>query len=142
LLYSDLYEFHRVNRPENAVRYDWDNTNYDRLAPGRDVPGDSVDACSHACEADPTCLQYLWRGKYAKQCVLMPFVTLGNPREDETVMENVVTEAGEGEAPTVVTEVRDYSYTSGWMTARIRTWETQHMCAKSDWVHPSVERHY
>jgi len=74
----------------------------------------------------------------------MPFITLGSPREDETATEEVVTEAGErpGEKATVVTEVRGYSYTSGWMTARIRKWETQHTCTTADWVHHSVERHY
>ena len=66
------------------MREDWDNAIWDRLAQGHDVSGDSVQACAEACEADETCLQYLWRGEKIKQCILMPCVSHGRQRADGT----------------------------------------------------------
>ncbi len=68
LLYSDLYGFLPIVSPE--VRHDWDSTNWDRLAPGRDTYKGSLEAYKQACEDSPIYLQYYWQGEQMKKCVL------------------------------------------------------------------------
>lgn len=121
LLFADLFEFYQVAGQE--TREDWDNSIWDRLAQGRDVPGDSVEACVEACEADETCLQYLWRGEKAKQCVLMPYISHGRKRADETA-------------------TGGFRFLSGWMVERIEAWKRRNTCGEDAWVSPSTERIY
>ncbi|KAK0642198.1 hypothetical protein B0T16DRAFT_431673 [Cercophora newfieldiana] len=119
ILFSDLYEFTGIN--ETDVRYDWDNTSYDRLAPGRELAAETHESCRAACEADGKCLQYLWRGLQEKHCVLMPFVSLGKAGGQD---------AGSG------------MYVSGWMHSRIEDWRAGNVCEDAAWVHPSIARHF
>ncbi|KAK3689661.1 hypothetical protein B0T22DRAFT_461996 [Podospora appendiculata] len=123
LLYSDLYEFRQPDA--QAIRLNWDNTNWDRLGPGHDVEVNDLKSCTKACDAEPECLQYLWRGEHMKQCVLMPFINFGLPRKPEwQILEE------------------KFNYTSGWISTKILTWLNEHECERPDWVSPSTERHY
>ncbi|KAK4198664.1 family 31 putative glycosyltransferase [Triangularia verruculosa] len=130
LMYADLYEGFFLPEIEEAEQRDnWDNTNWDRLARGRDVYVDSVEKCREACENATSCLQYHWNGKHMRKCVLMPFVTLGHAKQPETIAKK---DGGE----------ESFIYTSGWITARIKSWAKAHPCVVPDWVPPSTERHY
>ncbi|KAK0625200.1 hypothetical protein B0T17DRAFT_492491 [Bombardia bombarda] len=146
LLYSDLYEFRSGNTRE--VRQNWDNGNYDRLALGHDVFTDSLQSCTEACEADAKCLQYMWHGEGMRKCVLMPFMNYGSPRSPTTETKNVTApEVAKGEGATAggvqwqITE-EHWTFTSGWLTARIDQWRHEHTCETPDWVEPSVERYF
>ncbi|KAK4153770.1 beta-1,3-N-acetylglucosaminyltransferase radical fringe [Chaetomidium leptoderma] len=147
LLYSDLYEFLPVTNPD--VRHNWDNTNWDRLAPGKDTFVDSLQACKEACEASPTCLQYHWQGEQTRKCVLQRFINLGVARDSETVKKKVpIPEGGrrkdgadKGEQQFELVEEK-ITYTSGWIKQRIDDWVKDHMCYTPEWVYPSTERYY
>ncbi|KAG7284586.1 hypothetical protein NEMBOFW57_010964 [Staphylotrichum longicolle] len=147
LLYSDLYEFHPVASAN--VRHDWDNTNWDRLAPGRDMYTDTLQACKEACEASAPCLQYHWQGEHMRKCVLQQFINFGVARDPETVQRKVpVPESSRGKADKNQKEQQfrtveeDFSYTSGWIKSRIDQWVKDHTCVTPEWVYPSIERHY
>lgn len=147
LLYSDLYEFHPVASAN--VRHDWDNTNWDRLAPGRDMYTDTLQACKEACEASAPCLQYHWQGKHMRKCVLQQFINFGVARDPETVQRKVpVPESSRGrhdknqEEQQFRTVEEDFSYTSGWVKSRIDQWVRDHTRVTPEWVYPSIERHY
>ncbi len=150
LLYADLYEFLPVATPE--VRQDWDNTNWDRLGPGRDVHTDTLRECKEACEGAVDCLQYHWQGEHMRKCVLQPFINLGGGKKAETIQKKVPVEGagkdkvkqgggGEGQEQFRMVEER-FNYTSGWLKPRIERWVREHECLDPGWVYPSIERHY
>jgi hypothetical protein len=146
LLYSDLYDFLPVATPE--VRHDWDNTNWDRLAPGRDTSANSLEACKKACEDSPSCLQYHWQGEQTKKCVLQRFINLGGAKEPETVQRKIPIpgtgggEKGAGKEEQFKVVEEHLTYASGWLKPRIDEWVKKHMCYAPEWVYPSIERHY
>ncbi|KAK3995267.1 beta-1,3-N-acetylglucosaminyltransferase radical fringe [Cladorrhinum sp. PSN332] len=124
LLYSDMFEFISPVKPE--VRQNWDNTNWDRLAHGRDTYVDTLDACKQACQdSGDFCLSYHWQGKDARKCVLMPFVTLGVER-----------------SPGIGEKKESLNFTSGWLKSRIDRWRGDHVCRSPEWVYPDIERHF
>ncbi|KAK4227281.1 beta-1,3-N-acetylglucosaminyltransferase radical fringe [Podospora fimiseda] len=131
LLYSDIYEFLSPVKPE--VRQNWDNTNWDRLAHGRDTYVDTLDACRQACRDSDICLSYHWQGKHSRKCVLMPFVTLGVEKQPE---------AKNKEGPNGKSVDESITFTSGWLKSRIDRWRGDHVCRSPDWVYPSIERHF
>ncbi|KAK3290804.1 uncharacterized protein B0H64DRAFT_410683 [Chaetomium fimeti] len=149
LLYSDTYEFFPVATPE--VRHNWDNTNWDRLAPGRDVHTDTFEACKKACEASPSCLQYHWQGEETRKCVLQRFINFGVAKDPETIKRKVPIpgppgrkeggRAGKKEQQFRIVQEK-LTYTSGWIKSRIDDWVKSHMCYTPDWVYPSIERHF
>ncbi|KAH6844492.1 hypothetical protein B0I37DRAFT_377648 [Chaetomium sp. MPI-CAGE-AT-0009] len=148
LLYSDMYEFLPVATPE--VRYNWDNTNWDRLAPGRDTRADTFEACKRACEVSPTCLQYHWQGEDTRKCVLQRFINLGAAKEPETIKRKVPIPGpggkkgernGKKEEEFRIVEEK-LTYTSGWIKSRIDDWVKTHMCHTPEWIYPSIERHF
>ena len=144
LLYSDLYDFLPVAASE--VRYNWDNTNWDRLAPGRDTYEDSLEACKQACEDSPICLQYHWQGEQTRKCVLQRFINLGVAKDPETVQKKVPAPGSRQGKDGVEQQFRmvdeKFNYTSGWMKLRIDQWVESHACDAPEWVYPSIERHY
>ncbi|GAB1312543.1 Chondroitin N-acetylgalactosaminyltransferase [Madurella fahalii] len=147
LLYRDLYEYLPVAALD--IRYNWDNTNWDRQAPGQDTYMDSLQACKKACEDSSLCLQYHWQGEHTKKCVLQRFINLGVARDPETVEKKVPDPerdqgkdgVPDGERKFKVVEER-MNYTSGWLKSRIELWVKEHMCSTPEWVYPSLERHY
>lgn len=142
LLYADLYEFrHPGSGSDPAIRENWDNTNYDRLAKGHDVHAEDLEACTEACEEDPNCFQYMWRGVHRKSCVLMPFINYGSAKGVETNDRNeTLEEPVEGNFWKLVSE--DHTFTSGWLPVRIGRWRDEHVCAEPDWPWPSIERYF
>ncbi|KAK4113421.1 glycosyltransferase family 31 protein [Canariomyces notabilis] len=147
LLYSDLFVFLPVASED--VRSNWDNTLWDRLAPGHDTKADSLQACKQACEDSSVCMQYHWQGEQTQKCVLQAFMSLGVAKNPETVERKIPIAggdqgkdgAGEGEEKFEIVK-EDLSYTSGWLKARIDRWVEEHVCKTPDWVFPSIERHY
>ncbi|KAK3313255.1 hypothetical protein B0H66DRAFT_578362 [Apodospora peruviana] len=148
LLYADLYEFRRIGSGSApAIRYNWDNTNYDRVANGHDVHADSLEACTKACEAEARCKQYMWRGEQRKSCVLMPFINLGVAKEPETIESNETLRdpqpAGGGpESPKWRIVEERFNFTSGWLPVRIGKWRDENECTEPDWLWPSIDRHF
>ncbi|KAK3900210.1 hypothetical protein C8A05DRAFT_17454 [Staphylotrichum tortipilum] len=154
LLYVDLYEFLPVATPD--VRADWDNTNWDRLGPGRDVHVGTLHECREACEATADCLQYHWQGEHMRKCVLQPFINLGAAKSAETVQRKVPLDGpgggrdkkkdggkgAEGEQQQFRMVEERFNYTSGWLRPRIDRWVREHECTDPGWVYPSIERHY
>ncbi|KAK4141467.1 uncharacterized protein C8A04DRAFT_14077 [Dichotomopilus funicola] len=151
LLYSDLFDYFPFATPAIPdVREDWDNTNWDRLGPGRDVYVDSVKACQKACEDSPSCLQYHYQGTQSRKCVLQQFINHGVAKKPETVEKKVPIpgtgnekDKGAGKEKQKFNTIKHkHKYTSGWMKSRISVWVKQHSCPAPQWVFPSIERHY
>jgi len=147
LLYSDLYEYLPVATPD--IRNNWDNTNWDRLAPGQDTHVDTLDACRRSCEDQPDCLQYHWQGEQTRKCILQRFINLGVAKDPETIERKVPLpgsndmkdDGGKKEEEFKIIKER-LTYTSGWLKSRIDEWVKGHMCFAPEWVYPSIERHY
>ncbi|KAL2259527.1 hypothetical protein VTK26DRAFT_6774 [Humicola hyalothermophila] len=147
LLYRDLFDFLPVAVDE--VRENWDNTVWDRLAPGEVIFVGDVDTCRQACRDRKSCFQWHYQGNDTRRCVLMRFVSHGAAKEPEIVQtkvpvaERVGRRDGrpEGDQQFKLVEQR-LTYTSGWVKSRISRWVESHRCAAPEWVSPSIERHY
>ncbi|KAK4166838.1 beta-1,3-N-acetylglucosaminyltransferase radical fringe [Cladorrhinum sp. PSN259] len=147
LLYSDIFEF--LSPVEHGLRENWDNTNWDRVSPGRDTYVDTLDACKQACLDSDFCLSYHWQGNQAKKCVLMPFVTFGVEKAPETRQNKIRVGSKRQNHGGAHKQENGYKYvdetlnfTSGWLQSRIERWQRDHVCHSPEWVYPSIERHF
>ncbi|KAL1845700.1 hypothetical protein VTK73DRAFT_456 [Phialemonium thermophilum] len=135
LLYRDLFEFRHPGRP--ARLQNWDNGDWARFAPPKDMRIDSADACAKACEAYHDCAQWLWRGLDVRECVLMRQIRYGVERAPETLPRSEDDHNDDKKEDDVKQKV---DFTSGWMTARIDRWKEEHRCDVIQWVGPSITR--
>lgn len=142
LLYRDLYEFRHPGTP--AVLNNWDNGDWARFGPPGDARVDSFESCGKACEASRDCVQWLWRGLDAAECVLMRQVRYGVPREPEPIPQPEPKEGEEAPKEPRAPKPKEkwVNFKSGWMTQRIDRWREQRTCSAVQWVGPSITRVY
>lgn len=100
----------------------------------------NFESCQKACEASPRCVQFLWKGLDARECILMFQIRHGLPRKAEHITGPQLPPGPEG----IVMPPREtgIDYTSGWMTDRIDRWREERQCEVVQWVGPSIERIY
>jgi hypothetical protein len=91
------------------------------------------------------CLQYLWKGLEAQECVLFFQIRYGTPRKpdihygpkpDVVLEADGVTPKKEQPKP----KETKVDYTSGWMVDRIERWKGERTCEVVQWVGPSTTR--
>lgn len=134
------------------MRDNWDNGESARIRlPGGRPRPDSAESCADACEVSDQCVQWLWRGLDAKECILMRQIRLGVPREPEIIPEpEPEPEGKDGDEepedrpikPKPKPKERKISFKSGWMTERIERWRNEKKCKNIQWVGPSITRIY
>lgn len=126
---------------------DHDNGGWADFRPPADAKIDSFEACGQACEKSDRCLQYLWKGQEAQECIFFFQIRWGMPRkpgiengpQPEVVMEkDGVTPKKEQPKPKEI----KVDYTSGWLTDRIDKWKGERTCDIVQWVPPSIKRIY
>lgn len=142
LLYQDLWSFRHPGDSDTALLKDWDNGGWADYRPPGEAKIDSVATCRSACEASDRCLQYLWRGQEAKECVLMFQIRYGQARKPETEKQYGEEKLPDGSTKKVVVKETKVDYTSGWMTERIGRWRGERGCEVVEWVGPSIKRIY
>jgi len=110
LLFEDLFDY--VAPHMTSVLKDWDNTEeIMKIHPTKQIAHTSFAHCQIACEADNSCLQYIYDGS---TCALSQRIRLGRQRLP-----------GKKEAR---------RYLSGWNTKRIQQWTAENQCASAHWV--------
>ncbi|KOS18241.1 Beta-1 [Escovopsis weberi] len=130
LLYADLLGYHFGGR-DDVSRTGWDNGDWNGWIAddGKDI--ESFDACREACVADKGCVQFNWRGRDARKCLLMRTFRYGSKRDAETMMEQDGDRGG---------KERWVDFTAGWLGERMEQWRTKKTCDVVEWVGPSVSR--
>lgn len=142
LLYQDLWSFRHPGDSDTYLLEDWDNGGWADYRPPPEAKIYSAATCRSACEASDRCLQFLWRGLEARECVLMFQLRYGVPRKPDTVTEYAEEQQPDGTVKKVVAKETRVDYTSGWMTERIARWREERQCEVVQWVGPSITRVY
>ncbi|OIW26682.1 hypothetical protein CONLIGDRAFT_634916 [Coniochaeta ligniaria NRRL 30616] len=140
LLYQDLWSFRHPGDAETALLKDWDNGRWADYKPPPEAKIDSAATCRSACEASDRCLQFLWRGLDAGECVLMFQIRYGQARKPDVVTDYGEEKQPDGSVKKVVTKETRVDYTSGWMVERIQRWREERTCEAVQWVGPSITR--
>lgn len=121
LLYSDYWRFHRPGT--SGTLENWDNGDWGAWKPGPEEGIDSFEKCEEACKKDNNCVQWNWRGRDEKQCVLSRDFRHGAAREPEEIGDN-----------------KWVDFKSGWLQGRIEKWRGERQCEVVEWVGPSITR--
>lgn len=139
LLYQDLWSFrHPGGDAATSQLKDWDNGRWADFKPP--AAPDSAAACRSACEESARCVQWLWRGLDARECVLMEQIRLGQARAPDVETDWGEEKQADGSTKKVVVKETRVDYTSGWMTERIARWREERGCEVVQWVGPSITR--
>ena len=133
MLYSDLFEFQHPGTP--AILSDWDNGDLDKFSPPAEAKVDSFDTCGKACRDHSECVQWMWVGQDANECILMRTIRFGWSRKPET-KEETPAEGQVSAKPRTTTS----SFKSGWVTSRIDDWRAKMACKAPQWLGASVKR--
>jgi hypothetical protein len=140
LTYSDLWAFDHVGQSKNLEN--WDNGDWDRFDVPEDVEIKNARDCEKYCKSEEKCLQWNWRGKDEKRCILMASIRHGLERKTEELPQPPPEkdENGDPIVPLSKPKKKYVDFTSGWVQTRIREWREQHQCKKPQWVGPSTTR--
>lgn len=123
LLYKDIWGFFKPGGAAPNIIQNWDNEERHKYEPGPDAGKiASQQQCEDYCRSKEKCLQWVWRGRDDKKCVLMDVMHHGRKRESELIDEKWV------------------DFTSGWMLDRIEKWREARPCTEVNWVGPSLRR--
>ncbi|KAL7938586.1 family 31 glycosyltransferase [Trichoderma chlorosporum] len=120
LLYSDYWKFHQPGT--SGILENWDNGDWDASKRGPDQGIDSFEKCEEACKKEDTCVQWNWRGRDEKECVLARAFRYGEAREPEQKDDKWV------------------DYKSGWLKDRLDKFREERKCEVVEWVGPSITR--
>ncbi|KAF2722454.1 glycosyltransferase family 31 protein [Polychaeton citri CBS 116435] len=133
LLYRDLVEYTGVL--DKRTRDNWDNAAWDGFRAPADQDGidphSSFDACGHACEKHPDCLQW---GYHLRECTFVHSIRLGNPLEPK-IDDSRIEEFKEKS----MTE-KDKRFMAGYAIEKARRWIAERPCDEVQWVRPSIKR--
>lgn len=137
LLYSDLFNFHHPGKPQTMDN--WDNGDWDSWVPSADAGIDSSEKCEKLCQKEDKCVQWNWRGRDEKKCILMRAIRYGEAREPGPILsEEQKKKMKKGAA--LPKDARWADYKSGWVEDRINKWRKERQCKKVEWVGPSITR--
>ncbi|CAM1509026.1 Fc.00g027650.m01.CDS01 [Cosmosporella sp. VM-42] len=139
LVYEDLWEFQHPGKPE-ALEH-WDNGDWDGWLAAEDANIDSFEACAKLCEENNKCIQWNWRGRDDKKCLLMGTIRYGKARAPEVIKEpEQKDEQGNVIPPPKDRKDRWIDFKAGWVTERVRGWRKSKDCSVVQWVGPSITR--
>ncbi|KAK5995479.1 hypothetical protein PT974_03887 [Cladobotryum mycophilum] len=140
LIYSDLYNFQHPGKP--AIKENWDNGDWDSWTPGPEAGLDSFEKCEQACKKDDSCVQWNWRGKDEKKCILMRSIRYGVERKEEKKEEVKDEKKGgkKGEKKEGKVKEEWVDFKAGWVEDRIDKWRKDKECKVVEWVGPSITR--
>ncbi|PNP60269.1 hypothetical protein THARTR1_00293 [Trichoderma harzianum] len=120
LLYSDYWNFHQPGT--SGILENWDNGDWDASKSGPEQGIDSFEKCEEACKKDDVCVQWNWRGRDEKECVLARSFRHGEARQPEQRDNKWV------------------DFKSGWLKDRLDKFRKERQCEVVEWVGPSVTR--
>ncbi|KAF4970136.1 hypothetical protein FSARC_2733 [Fusarium sarcochroum] len=140
LLYSDVWKFHHPG--DREVAENWDNGKWDFWVAPPEARIDSFEACGKYCrDNNNDCLQYNWRGRDEKKCVLSRSFRVGESRQTEKIIEpEIKDDKGNVIPPPPDRKDRWVDFKSGWLTDRIEQWRQNRNCSEVQWVGPSIKR--
>jgi hypothetical protein len=106
----------------SGILENWDNGDWGVSKVGLNEGVDSFEKCEDACRKDKHCVQWNWRGRDEKQCVLAQAFRYGEARGPEERDKKWV------------------DFKSGWLEDRIDKWRKERQCKVAQWVTPSIPR--
>ena len=139
LTYADLWNFQHPGEPD--VLEHWDNGDWDSWLAAEDANIDSFEACAKFCKENSKCMQWNWRGRDEKKCLLMRSIRHGVARDPHVIKEpEQKDEEGNVIPPPDDRKDRWIDFKAGWATERIGKWKKSKDCSVVQWVGPSITR--